>query len=113
MITITRLNKHLVSFSTNLRGIKMINNSFESSDISEEIESVIKANFDSVLRLNVESEIEDYQDIRTLKQCAILKNEMLIVFKISPSDEDLAIIKNYLNKFFIKADFLKSSTYLY
>jgi hypothetical protein len=87
MITSTKLTNKLVGFSAKIKGISYINKGFQSNDVGDEIKPVIMANFNDVLKLNIGCDFEEYEDLRTLKKCAILNIEMLIVFRKKPKAE--------------------------
>lgn len=102
MITVKQLQPTMVSISTNLKGVKTFQNDLTNKQLEEQIKNDITSNLDGINKINIDCDIEDYDDIRTLKKCTLVKIEMLIQFKNSNQQHLLKTVTKYLKYNFVK-----------
>jgi hypothetical protein len=98
MLKINNLTNNLYTVSGTVKGIKK---RIEDKDVLELLIECDLSELESVKYPTVMIDIEDYEDARTNKQCALYDVNLLINFHSRPTPEDLELIEKHLNDFLI------------
>jgi|GEM_PF-4407767 len=104
MITCNELQTNMYTLKGNLKGVKLFSKYAHSDNLERMIERDITSNFNQINKLNIDVQIEDYEDATEIKQCSLFNFEILIQFKNKNKNdmEVLEFLGKYLSETFVK-----------
>lgn len=104
MITVKELQSNMYALKGNLKGIRLFSKYALSDTLERIIKKDISTNFNQINRLNIDVDIEVYEDANTLKECSIFNFEILIQFRNKNTDnmKVLEFLGKYLENTFVK-----------